>query len=82
MSLTKLSLGENNLYMTSIFPPWESLVSDIPAEDRNIEKLFFTVYDSLERAGHGYTRVMPGVVMHVWLSCMTYGTVEYINYIL
>jgi hypothetical protein len=39
MSLTKLSLGGNNLYMTSLFPPRESLVSDIPAGDGNIEKL-------------------------------------------
>jgi hypothetical protein len=43
MSLTKLSLGGNNLYMTSLFPPRESLVSDIPAGDGNIKKLF-TVY--------------------------------------
>jgi hypothetical protein len=42
-SLTKLSLGGNNLFMTSLFPPRESLVSDIPARDGNIEKLFFTV---------------------------------------
>ncbi len=40
MSLTKLSLGGNNLFMTSLFPPRESLVSDIPARDGNIEKLF------------------------------------------
>jgi hypothetical protein len=40
MSLTKLSLGMNNLYMTSLFPPRESLVSDILAGDGNIEKLF------------------------------------------
>jgi hypothetical protein len=26
--------------MTSLFPPRQSLVSDIPAEDGNIEKLF------------------------------------------
>ncbi len=31
ISLTKLSLGGNNLYMTSLFLPRESLVSDIPA---------------------------------------------------
>ncbi len=43
MSLTKLSLGGNNLYMTSLFPPRESLVSDIPAGDGNIEKLFYGV---------------------------------------
>jgi hypothetical protein len=40
MSLTKLSLGGNSLYMTSLFPPRESLVSDIPAGDGNIKKLF------------------------------------------
>ncbi len=39
MSLTKLSPGGNNLYMTSLFPPSESLVSDIPARGTNIEKL-------------------------------------------
>jgi hypothetical protein len=27
--------------MTSLFPPRESLVSDIPARDGNIEKLFY-----------------------------------------
>jgi hypothetical protein len=40
ISLSKLSLGGNNLYMTSLFPPRESLVSDIPAGDGNIEKHF------------------------------------------
>ncbi len=40
MSLTKLSLGGNNLYMTSLFLPRESLVSGIPAGDGKIEKLF------------------------------------------
>jgi hypothetical protein len=39
-SPAKLSLGGNNLFMTSLFPPRESLVSDIPAGDGNIEKLF------------------------------------------
>jgi hypothetical protein len=29
--------------MTSLFPPRESLVSDIPPGDRKTEKLFFTV---------------------------------------
>jgi hypothetical protein len=41
MLLTKLSLGGNNddvIY--KLFPPRESLVSDIPAGDGNIEKLF------------------------------------------
>jgi len=32
--------GGNNLYMTSLFPPREILVSDIPAGDGNIETLF------------------------------------------
>ena len=42
MPLTKLSLGRKNLYMTSLFPPRESLVCAIQAGDGNIEK-FFTV---------------------------------------
>jgi hypothetical protein len=41
MSLTKLSLGGNNDVIYKLFPPWESLVSDIPAGDRDIEKLFY-----------------------------------------
>jgi hypothetical protein len=40
MSLTKLSLGGNNDVRDELFPPRESLVSDIPAGDGNIEKLF------------------------------------------
>ena len=43
MSLTKLSLGGNILYMTSLFPPRESLVSGIPAGNGDIEKLFYSV---------------------------------------
>jgi hypothetical protein len=56
MSFTKLSLGGNNLYMTSLFAPRESLVSDIPAEDGNIKKLFLRC-----RAATGETTmVVPG----------------------
>jgi hypothetical protein len=40
MSLTKLSLGGNNDVIYKLFPPMESFVSDIPAGDGNIEKLF------------------------------------------
>ncbi len=40
MSLSKLSLGRNNSYMTSLFPTRESLVSDILAGGGNIKKLF------------------------------------------
>jgi hypothetical protein len=40
MPLTKLSLGGNNDVIYKLFPPKESLVSDIPAGDMNIEKLF------------------------------------------
>jgi hypothetical protein len=43
MSLTKLFLGGNNLYLI-LFPPRESLVSDITAGDGTIEKLF-TAWD-------------------------------------
>jgi hypothetical protein len=43
MSLTKLSLGGNNLYIMSLFPPKESLVSDIPTGDGKIENIFYGV---------------------------------------
>jgi hypothetical protein len=43
MSLTKLSLGRNNDVIYKLFPPRESLVSDIPAGDGNIKKLFYSV---------------------------------------
>ncbi len=49
MSLTKLSLVRNNLYMSSLFPPRESLVSDIPAGDENIKKAFFTVHRYIQK---------------------------------
>ncbi len=43
MSLTKLSLGGNNdvIYKKKLFPPRESLVSDIPAGKTGISKSFF-----------------------------------------
>jgi len=40
MSLTTLSLGRNNDVIYKLFLARESLVSDIPAGDRNIAKLF------------------------------------------
>jgi hypothetical protein len=40
MSLTKLSLGGNNDVVYKLFPPRESLVSDIPAGDGKIVNLF------------------------------------------
>ncbi len=43
MPLTKLFLGGNNDVMYKLFPPRESLVSDIPAGDGNIKKLFYGV---------------------------------------
>jgi hypothetical protein len=42
MSLTKLSLGENTDVIYKLFPPMESLVSDIPAGDDR--KLFLQCY--------------------------------------
>jgi hypothetical protein len=41
MSLTKLSMGGNNDVIYKLFPPRESLVSDITAADGDIEKHFF-----------------------------------------
>jgi hypothetical protein len=43
MSLTKLSLGGNNDVIYKLFPPRESLVSDIPAGDGNIKSFFYGV---------------------------------------
>jgi hypothetical protein len=40
MSLTEVSLGGNNDVIYKLFPPRESLVSDIPAGGGNIKKLF------------------------------------------
>jgi hypothetical protein len=40
MSLTKLSLVGNYDVIYKLFSPRESLVGDIPAGDKNIEKLF------------------------------------------
>ncbi len=40
MSFNKLSIGGNNDVIYKLFPPRESLVSDIPAGDGNIKKLF------------------------------------------
>ncbi len=49
MSLTKLPLGRNNSVMTSLFPPWESLV--VVVWGRETREPFFTVCcdaDSIE----------------------------------
>ncbi len=43
MLLTKLSLGVNNDVIYKLFPPRESLISDIPAGHGN-EKLFYAVW--------------------------------------
>jgi hypothetical protein len=42
LSLTKLYLGGNNDVIYKLFPPRESLVSDIPAWGREYLKAFFT----------------------------------------
>jgi hypothetical protein len=53
MSLTTLSLGVNNNVIYKLFPPGESLVSDIPAGDGNIEKLFYGVISNLKVLSSG-----------------------------
>jgi hypothetical protein len=61
MSPTKVSLGGNNLYMTSLFPPKESLVSDFPARDGNIEKLFYGVKgNNINSAEENYAKLATG----------------------
>jgi len=42
MSLTKLSLARNNLFI-NLFPAMESLVSDIPDGDGEIANLLYSV---------------------------------------
>jgi hypothetical protein len=53
MPLTKLALGGNNDVIYK-FPPRESLVSDIPAGDGNIENLFFTLLLLLQNNVDGF----------------------------
>jgi hypothetical protein len=43
MPLTKLSLGGNYDVIYKLLLPRESLVSDIPAGDENIEKFFYSI---------------------------------------
>jgi hypothetical protein len=47
MSLTKLSLGGNNDVIYKLFPPRESLVSDIPPGVGKIVNLFYSVFSSV-----------------------------------
>jgi hypothetical protein len=49
MSFTKLSLGGNISYMTSLFPPRESLESDIPAGDSIFKSFFYGVVQVLSK---------------------------------
>jgi hypothetical protein len=53
MLLTKLSLGGNNDVIYKLLPPRESLVSDIPAGDGNIEKLFYSVQEQTTKEHDG-----------------------------
>jgi hypothetical protein len=45
MSLTKLSLGGNYDVIYKLFLPRESLISEIPARDGNMENLFYSVVE-------------------------------------
>jgi hypothetical protein len=66
MSLTKLSLGGNNDVINKLFPPKESLVSDIPSGEGNIEKLFYGVWAEIR---------VQNSVKHLflfWLVLMTF----------
>ncbi len=53
MSFTKVSLGGNYDVINKLFLPREILVSDIPAGDGNIEKLFYVVSYT-----HSYTPIL------------------------
>jgi hypothetical protein len=58
MSLTKLSQGVNYDVISKLFPPRGSLLSDIPARDGNIEKLFLQCTPVAHRPA-------PAVSLHV-----------------
>ncbi len=74
MSLTKLSLGGNNDVIYKLFPPRESLVSDISAGDGKIVNLFLQCAFLFGRWGGGgvehincavcsvYTRIKADIV--------------------
>ncbi len=47
MSLTKLSMGGKYEVIYKLFLPRERLISEIPAGDGNIEKLFYGVLDNI-----------------------------------
>jgi hypothetical protein len=47
MSLTKLSLGGNHDVIYKLFPPRESLVSDIPAVDGKTANLYLQCSEQL-----------------------------------
>jgi hypothetical protein len=66
MPLTKLSLGGNNDVMYTLFPPRESLVSDIPAGDGNIEKLLLQC--SLLGESHWHIPVIKQLISSEFFS--------------
>jgi hypothetical protein len=65
MSLTKLSLGGNNDVIYKLFPPRECLVSDIPAGDGNIEKLFLRCEHSRKEP---FKQLVNSYLEHVHMS--------------
>jgi hypothetical protein len=69
MSLTKLSLGGNYDVINKLFLPSKSLLSDIPAGDGNIEKLFLQCISIFCCAGKlKKTDVSMPVRMHLALD--------------
>jgi hypothetical protein len=83
MSLANLSLGGNNLYMTSLFLPRESLVSDIPAGDGNIEKLFYGEvgpHSAASKESDLKVKFMKAV-FSIWVSYKIYRYVQHFQII-
>jgi hypothetical protein len=75
MSLTKLSLGGNNDVIYKLFPPRESLVSDIPAGNGNIEKLFYgigTVGQAIGSVQYMLFRVLRLSLFSFYRVCLNY----------
>jgi hypothetical protein len=74
MSLTKLSLGGNYDLIHKLFLPRGSLVSDIPAGDRNIEKLFYGVSFAIM-----YIYVRLSVILKLYDSCKGIAYLQWVH---
>jgi hypothetical protein len=65
-----MSLTGNNLYMTSLFPPRESLVSDIPAGDGKSKSFFYGVRSIRVSLNYFIFRFQKPVGVQAWAGVL------------